>query len=52
MIKIRTTNYIYTLMNEELYIPVDDAIIEFRKHLLTHPRAIYSIYPIIYCQVK
>ena len=29
-------------MKEELYIPVDDAIIEFRKHLLTHPRTILS----------
>ena len=29
-------------MNEELYIPVDDVIREFRKHLLSHPRTILS----------
>ena len=31
-----------TLMDEDLYIPVDDAIREFRRHLLSHPRTILS----------
>ena len=29
-------------MDEDLYIPVDDAIREFRRHLLSHPRTILS----------